>query len=186
MKSATMIGLAAATMLTLTGCGSGESAPASAPPAATATSAAPSDAPESAATNVNVPKQLNFTSKTTTGATFKGSSLAGKPVVVWFWAPWCHICRGEAPGVRDAATSSGIDFLGVAALDGVGPMRTFVDEFGLEFPNLVDTKAAIWARFGVTSQPSYAFISAAGDVDVVAGALSKSELAARIDKITAS
>ena len=185
MRRSTIIGLAAAAMLTLAACGSGETTSSS---ATTSTSTAPtaaasSDAPQGDAEAVSVPEQLQFTSKTTAGATFEGASLAGKPAVVWFWAPWCHVCKGEAPGVRDAAKSSGVSFLGVAALDDVEPMKGFVEEFDLDFPNLADTKAAVWARFGVTSQPSYAFISADGDIDVVAGALSASELDSRIAKI---
>jgi thiol-disulfide isomerase/thioredoxin len=39
---------------------------------------------------------LNFTARTVTGATFDGRRLSGKPVVLWFWAPWCPTCRAQA------------------------------------------------------------------------------------------
>ena len=160
----------------LAACGS--PAPETASPEAPPETSATSEAPASAAPVVA--KQLEFTAKTTDGSSFKGQSLAGKPTVVWFWAPWCHICKGEAPNVREAAESSDVEFLGVAALDGAGAMRGFVDTYELDFTNIADTNAEVWARFGVTSQPSYAFISADGTVDVVPGALSASELKAKI------
>ncbi|MGW9198646.1 hypothetical protein [Micromonospora chersina] len=39
------------------------------------------------------------------GGTFAGSSLAGKPAVLWFWAAWCTRCRAVAGEV--AARGSG-------------------------------------------------------------------------------
>ncbi len=162
----------------LAACGS--STPDSAVPATTPTTSVATDTPTDAPVAA---KQLNFTATTTDGKSFDGTSLAGKPAVVWFWAPWCHICKGEAPNVRAAAASSGVEFLGVAALDGADAMRGFVKTYNLGFTNLADTKAAVWAKFGVTSQPSYAFISADGSVDVVPGSLSASELKAKIAAI---
>ena len=37
------------------------------------------------------------------GAEFDGASLASGDSVVWFWAPWCTICRAEAPEVAEIA-----------------------------------------------------------------------------------
>ncbi len=171
-----LIILATATVA-LTACGS------DAPTTTDSSAATATVDPPAADGSAVAAKQLNFTAKTTDGDTFEGTSLAGKPTVVWFWAPWCHICKGEAPNVRAAAESSGVEFLGVAALDGVGAMKGFVKKYDLGFTNLADTKAAVWAKFGVTSQPSYAFISADGAVDVVPGSLSASELKAKIAAI---
>ena len=33
---------------------------------------------------------LNFSGTTLSGAPFNGSSLEGKPAVLWFWTPWCQ------------------------------------------------------------------------------------------------
>ncbi|NGY62180.1 redoxin domain-containing protein, partial [Lentzea sp. NEAU-D13] len=57
------------------------------PPATSQTSAA---APTSGAPEV--PDQLKFTAKTVDGKDLNGADLAGKPVVLWFWAPWCPKC----------------------------------------------------------------------------------------------
>ena len=118
--------------------------------------------------------------------TFEGSSLAGQATVVWFWAPWCHICQNEAAGVASAAKSSDVDFLGVAALDSAESMRGFEKKYKLGFTSLADTDAAVWAKFGVTSQPAFAFISAAGDVEVVPGSLSASALKSKIAELEKS
>jgi thiol-disulfide isomerase/thioredoxin len=35
------------------------------------------------------------------GTSFDATTLAGADAVIWFWAPWCTICRGEAPEVAE-------------------------------------------------------------------------------------
>jgi thiol-disulfide isomerase/thioredoxin len=46
---------------------------------------------------------LDFHGPTVDGQEFDGAALAGTPVVLWFWAPWCTICRAEAPDVAAVA-----------------------------------------------------------------------------------
>ncbi|MPY80187.1 MAG: redoxin domain-containing protein [Actinophytocola sp.] len=129
------------------------------------------------------PEELRFTAQTLGGETFNGTSLAGEPAVLWFWAPWCPNCQREAPTIADAEAKHGdqVTFVGVAARDEVPAMKDFTTQYGIDgFTNLNDAKAAVWARFGVTYQPAFAFIGADGSVDVVKGSLSAEELDSRL------
>lgn len=169
----------------LTACGGPASSPGptSTPPPAssTSTSAQPNDTPAAAA-----PEQLKFTAKTVDGKDINGADLAGKPVVVWFWAPWCPKCQREAPGMAAAAKEHGekVTFLGVAALDQVPAMQQFVQKYGLQsFQHVADVDSAVWKRFGVTAQPAYAFIDASGQVEVVTSQLSAQDLTQRLSKL---
>lgn len=170
--------------MALAGC-AGQAQPASQPPAQpaiTATAGAGPAATTSAAAPVVVPEQLKFTAKTVDGKDFSGESLAGRPAVLWFWAPWCPNCRGEAPGVAQTVGAVGetVTFVGVAARDGVPAMRKFVDQYKLgDFTHLADTDLAIWKRFGVVEQPAYAFITKDGTVEVVTARVSKDDLMRR-------
>jgi thiol-disulfide isomerase/thioredoxin len=158
------------TVLVLTGCGDDQpnacGTPTSTQPP---TSEAPPSQPAQAASTVtppqapNVPEQLGFTGTTVDGQEFSGESLAGKPALLWFWAPWCPKCQAEAPTIAEAVrTASGIQFVGVAAQDQVPAMQDFVERFHLgSFPHLADTDAVVWKRFGVTYQPACAFIISA-------------------------
>jgi thiol-disulfide isomerase/thioredoxin len=103
------------------------------------------------------------------------------PVVLWFWAPWCPICRGEAPAlVKEVEGSPGVTFIGVASRDELPAMKAFVSETGVGgFQHLADVDGEIWARFGVTAQPAMAFISSDGQVKVVPGALAPQDVIAR-------
>jgi thiol-disulfide isomerase/thioredoxin len=130
-----------------------------------------------------MPEQLRFTAKTLDGKDFSGASLAGKPAVVWFWAPWCPRCQGEAEDIAAAAkeTAGRVAFLGVAAQDEVPAMQEFVRKYDLgSFPHLADTDAAVWKRFGVVEQPAHAFITADGTVEMVLKQLPTNELLDRV------
>ncbi|MGV0626454.1 redoxin domain-containing protein [Mycolicibacter minnesotensis] len=132
--------------------------------------------------------QLDFTAQTLDGRTFSGSSLLGRPAVLWFWAPWCPLCQKDAPMVaRMAQTHPKVTFVGVGARDRLDVLRGFVDRHGVNgFTELADTDSAVWARFGVTRQPAYAFISPDGHVEVVTGSLPEAELNRRLDALTGS
>lgn len=184
---------AISTVLVLSGCGTGQPAAGGQP--TTASSEAPStrppdDAPTSTTagtvTQPQVPEQLRFTTRTVDGTEFTGASLAGKPALLWFWAPWCPKCQAEAPTIAEAARTAGdVQFVGVAAQDEVSAMRDFVARFDLDaFPHIADTDAAVWRRFGVTYQPAYAFISRGGDIQVETDQLDKDELLARVDALS--
>jgi thiol-disulfide isomerase/thioredoxin len=132
---------------------------------------------------VKVPEQLRFTAKTLEGKDFSGASLAGKPALVWFWAPWCTRCQGEAEDIAAAAKENAgkVQFLGVAARDQVAAMKKFVERYGLgSFPHLADMDAAVWKRFGVVEQPAHAFITADGTVTMELRQLPTDELLERV------
>lgn len=115
---------------------------------------------------------LNFTAKTIDGNDFVGSSLLGKPAVLWFWAPWCPTCQMEAPDVEaKVGAFPRISFVGVAARDSIAAMQKFVDKYSLTFPQLADSDGLVWARFAIVRQPAFAFIHADGHVEVTHGVL---------------
>lgn len=132
-----------------------------------------------------VPEQLQFTATTLEGDTFDGAELAGSPSVLWFWAPWCPICQAEAPEIAEAAAAHpGVTFVGVAARDEVPAMEAFVQNHDLDgFTHLADVDGAVWAQFGVTYQPAFAFVGADGSIEVISGRLSPSELDERLTAI---
>lgn len=135
-----------------------------------------------------VPKQLNFTAKTIAGQTFSGATLAGKPAVLWFWAPWCPTCQREAPTIAKAARANPkVTFVGVAAFDEIPAMQVFVNKYDIAFfTNIADVDGRVWQRFGVTAQPAFAFIGADGAVQVVRSSVSESDLTARLTALAAT
>jgi thiol-disulfide isomerase/thioredoxin len=145
-------------------------------------SASPAARSPAATAAKTVPAQLQFIAKTVDGHDFDGQSLLGKPAVLWFWAPWCPVCQSEAPGIGQiAATHPAVTFVGVAGLDQLPAMQQFVAKYPVKgFTNLADIGGSVWAKFGVTHQPAFAFISADGGITVVKGGLSEPDLDQRV------
>lgn len=181
----------------LAGCGT-VSEPAAAPPPAIqtetpGTAVAPSGAASAPASQApapaDVPEQLDFTAGTVDGASFDGSSLAGQDALVYFWAPWCSVCRREAPGLAEALSSyQDLTFVTVGGSSKEpAAMADFVADVGFDdLTNVADLTGDIWARFEVTYQPTYAFVDDSGAIEVVPGPLDKDDLGARIDALLAS
>jgi len=123
-----------------------------------------------------------FSSTTLDGQSVTQATYEGKPTIMWFWAPWCSVCRGEAPTISEVAgeLDGSVDVVGVAALGSTEEMDTFVSDTGIgNISNLNDPDAEVWSVFGVASQPAFAFIGADGSIDVVAGSLDKEEILER-------
>jgi thiol-disulfide isomerase/thioredoxin len=133
--------------------------------------------------------RLDFVGTTLSGAPFNGSSLQGKPAVLWFWTPWCPFCNAEAPSVSSvAAANPKVTFVGVAARSDVSAMREFVSKYSLNFTNLGDADGSIWARYNVPWQPAYVFYRADGTSTFVnnpTSAMPAQELQDRVSALTA-
>ncbi|MGW0916717.1 redoxin family protein [Streptomyces sp. NPDC002784] len=160
----------AAALLTMTGCGSdgssgsgGDSAPTASSPASTAAGqASPSDAGGAGSA---VPEALDFSGTTVDGEPFDGKTLAGKPTVLWFWAPWCPKCRAQAAETAKVAAdyAGKANVVGIAGLDTNAAMKDFVAETDTaSFPHLSDEDGALWKRFEVTEQSRYVILDKAG------------------------
>ena len=123
-----------------------------------------------------------FSSTTLDGQAVTQANFEGKPTIMWFWAPWCSVCRVEAPTLAKVADQldGTVEVIGVAALGSVDEMKTFVSDTGIEnFSQLADPDAKVWGVFGVASQPAFAFISADGSIEVVQGSIDEGEILKR-------
>lgn len=109
----------------------------------------------------------DFTVATLDGGTFDGHSLAGRPAVLWFWAPWCPTCLMQARQVNALATdyAGKATVVGVAGLDTVPAMHEFVGTAKVSgFPHLADEQGVVWKRFGMTAQSTFVVLDASGTV----------------------
>lgn len=108
---------------------------------------------------------LDFRATTLDGETFHGESLAGKPAVLWFWAPWCPTCRAQIPNLEEQAAEYGDDvaFVGVGGIDTEESIRTTAG--GIDnLTHLVDPQGLVWRHFGVTAQSTYTVIRGDGEI----------------------
>lgn len=66
--------------------------------------------------------------------------------------------------------------LGVSWKGSEASAEEFVARHALTFPSIYDPNGAVFSRFGVLSQPAYAFTDGTGNVEVVPGAMNFGEL----------
>ena len=184
-----MVSLAMLGTLVLGGCaaaGTGdddvarEPSPSPSTSAPTSASTTPADSPAAAA----VPESLDFTATTVTGEAFTGASLAGRPTLLWFWAPWCPTCRGQIPQVEGlAAEHTGeLNVIGVGSLDSAEAIEDFAEDVD-DVVHLEDVDGDLWKRFGVTEQSSFVLLDADGTVVFEAGYGGTEDLDARVDDV---
>jgi thiol-disulfide isomerase/thioredoxin len=110
---------------------------------------------------------LAFTGKTLDGAAFDAATLAGKPAILWFWAPWCATCASEAQSINDLKDEYGdrLAVLGIAGMGDNKAMHQFVSDLEVtKVPNLDDQQGVLWKRFGITEQSTYVLVDKAGKI----------------------
>ncbi len=110
-------------------------------------------------------------------------SLRGKTVVLNFWASWCGPCRDEMPLLQQASErwkARNVAFVGIDIDDLRSDARSFLERFGVTYPNVYDGKSSTVGRYGVTGVPETYFIDPVGKIRYrIAGPV---EDAADIDK----
>ncbi len=82
-----------------------------------------------------------------------------------FWASWCQPCRQEAPVLERFAQEygpRGVVFLGVNVWDSEEAARAFLAEYGLSYPNGVDSKGDAAIEYGLTGLPETFFVDREG------------------------
>ncbi|WP_431911390.1 TlpA family protein disulfide reductase [Micromonospora carbonacea] len=144
-------------------------------------------APPTPAAPTRVPESLRFTGTTLDGKPFAAADLAGGPVVLWFWAPWCATCASQAWTVAEIAPQyrDRVPIVGVAGLGQRTAMRDFVTEFELGGTlQLDDAAGKLWRRFEVVEQSTFLIIDRDGKV-IHQGFLDGEDLTRRVAALAA-
>lgn len=153
-------------------------------PSADSASSPPAPEKTSGTGSRATPELLDFTATTVHGEAFDGADLAGRPTVLWFWAPWCPTCRGQIPQVEALAADHGgdVNVVGVGSLDSAEAIAEFADDVD-GVTQIEDVDGELWKRFGVAEQSSFVVLDAAGAVSLEAGYGGSDELEATVESL---
>ena len=129
----------------------------------------------------------DFTLKSLDGETVSLSDYAGRPVVLNFWASYCHPCREEFPLFREQLAERPGEFvvLGVDAKDIESDARKFAKDEKATWPIVFDGDNDVAQAYGVGAVPQTFFIKPDGTVALRYYAqIPESKWAAALAKIT--
>ena len=99
------------------------------------------------------------------GETIDTSQL-DKPLLVYFWATWCPICKAQHGTIESIARDH--DVLTIAAWSGsVAEVADYVQEQGTNLRVLVDEGDMLVKQFHVTAVPTSFFVDREGNIRFV-------------------
>jgi cytochrome c biogenesis protein CcmG/thiol:disulfide interchange protein DsbE len=113
------------------------------------------------------------------------TQFRGKPVVLNFWATWCHPCWEEHPVLAQTAQmmNGRVQFVGVVFQDEESKIVGFLRQRGWTYPTLVDVEGKTAIAYGIGGVPETFFINPAGKIVAkVSEPMSVDELDANIRK----
>ena len=129
----------------------------------------------------------DFTLDSLQGEKVALSDLRGKIVVLNFWATWCLPCRVEMPALErsyEQYKDSGLVILGanMTNQDSEREVVSFVQEFGLTFPVLLDRDGSVGYLYQIRGLPTTFFINREGIIRtvVVGGPMSETLIRSKI------
>jgi thiol-disulfide isomerase/thioredoxin len=138
-------------------------------------------------------QRIDLTLKDLSGAQQSLAALAGRIVILNFWATYCAPCRIEMPdltAIQNAYGALGVQVVGAAAdtAEDKPKVLNFVRDTKINFPVWLGASAADMQRFGLTGAlPGTVIIGKDGKIaKVMAGAVQQSQLAAQIDAMLAA
>lgn len=109
-----------------------------------------------------------FTLTTFNGQTIRSEDLAGKVVVLNFWASWCLPCEQEAEHLQRAwelyEPRGDVVFLGVTYVDTEKESLAYLERFHITYPNGPDLGTNIYRAFRGRGVPETFVINKLGEV----------------------
>jgi cytochrome c biogenesis protein CcmG/thiol:disulfide interchange protein DsbE len=119
--------------------------------------------------------------------TLKLTDFQGQVVVINFWASWCADCRiehGALAAAWDRYRDQRVILLGIAFQDRASASRSYIDDMGGDWPQLVDPGEGTALAYGVYGVPETFVIGADGRVAAKrVGAVTYTWLTEQIDRL---
>ncbi len=90
-----------------------------------------------------------------------------QPVLVYFWATWCAVCRAEQSAIESIAHGNPNVITVVMQSGNRDEVAKYLGEQGLNFPVLNDPDGRISAAWGVHAVPANFIIDSQGQIRFV-------------------
>lgn len=134
----------------------------------------------------------DFTLQTLDGVAIRLSDLAGRPVLINYWATWCVPCQKELPLLQtlyQEYQGKGLVIITINAIeqDSVEKVQAMVAEKGMTYPVLLDKGDQFAKAYQAIFFPTTFFVDASGVIQhITLGDSSEADLRARIESLLAN
>lgn len=130
-----------------------------------------------------------FTLTDLAGEPLSRESLAGRPVVVEFWATWCPPCRAETPDIQEVYEgheSDGLVVLAISIGERPSTVAGYVERTGTTFTVAVDQSTSVAAQYRIVGIPTHFFVDRDGVLrEWRIGSMSKKTMEKKVNEILA-
>lgn len=95
------------------------------------------------------------------------AELAGRVVLVNFWATWCEPCEQEMPAMErlyQALPRDRFELVAISIDDETGKIDEFVERYSLTFPILLDTGKQVATRYQTMGVPESLLVDGSGRI----------------------
>ena len=118
------------------------------------------------------------------------ASLKGKVLLINFWGSWCTACHLEAEDLQllwQRYQEDEVIFIGVAYLDTVHDARAYLEQYGIDYPNGLDTLQIITQQFQISGAPETFLVNRSGEIQYFqAGPINARILSREVEKALAN
>ncbi len=116
------------------------------------------------------------------------ASFKGKPVMLNVWSSTCGPCVDEASLLQSQwqrVQPQGVVFIGIDFQDAKSAGLSFLQKYGITYPNVIDVTGSTAISYGVTGTPETIFINRLGIVvSRVVGELTRQTLQSNLQLIS--
>ena len=106
-------------------------------------------------------KAVAFTLKDLDGRIVKLSDYQGKPVLLYFMATWCPLCRDMIPRMKEIHSlysAKGLVMLGISVMESREKVAAYSKRHALPYPTLLDGEGTVAKSYSVVGLPVLALI----------------------------
>ncbi|MET0785551.1 MAG: thiol-disulfide oxidoreductase ResA [Paenisporosarcina sp.] len=129
----------------------------------------------------------DFTLVDLNGEEHRLSDYKGQGVLLNFWGTWCKPCAKEMPALNKQYTEykdQGVQVLAVNIAQSNFEVQKFADQYGLDFPVVLDRTKSVMHTYNVDPLPTTVLVNPEGDIErIIMGEMKEQDIATFMEQI---
>lgn len=129
----------------------------------------------------------DFTLVDLNGEEHRLSDYKGQGVFLNFWGTWCKPCAKEMPAMDrqyEVYKDQGVQILAVNIAQSNFEVERFADQYGLDFPIVIDKTKSVMEAYNIDPLPTTLLINPEGEIEkIVRGEMTEQDIALFMEQI---